>query len=219
MKDGRRLKDGRGPGVKSRLVAAVVTVALVAGCAQGAETRGSESKEALVEAYLTALQAGDSNAMLSLVKPGVEAQVEVADAIRKDGGRPLRDVAVSYLDEFGGVYVVATANATSVGDGSGLQVTIPMSRDNGRYYLALGQAPPTGNEADIVSPVAQSVSTTPSAQPSLPDPSRWNGDPRLASCTAVDQPPEIRILTVYELAHASDYRGRLPTASRLRCFD
>ena len=106
--------------MKSRLAAAVLALALVAGCAPSAQTRGSESKEALVEAYLTALQAGDSNAMLSLVKPGVEAQAEVADAIRKDGGRPLKDVTVSYLDEFGGVYIVATVSGTNAGDGSTL---------------------------------------------------------------------------------------------------
>ena len=140
--------------MKSWLAAAVLALALVAGCAPSAQTRGSESKEALVEAYLTALQAGDSNAMLSLVKPGVEAQLEVADAIRKDGSRPLRDVTVSYLDEFGGVYIVATVSGTNAGDGSTLQLTIPMSHDNGRYYLALGQAPPTGNEANTASPSA-----------------------------------------------------------------
>jgi hypothetical protein len=141
-------------GVKSWLVAALVAVALVAGCAPGAQTRGSESKEALVDAYLTALQAGDSNAMLSLVSPRVEARAEVADAIRKNGSRQLKDVTVSYLDEFGGVYIVATVNGTNAGDGSRLQVTIPMSSDNGRYYLALGQAAPTGNEAGIGSPSA-----------------------------------------------------------------
>ena len=141
-------------GAKSWLAAAVVTVALVAGCAQSTQTRGSESKEDLVEAYLTALQAGDSNAMLSLVGPRVEAQAEVADAIRKNGSRPLKDVTVSYLDEFGGAYVVATVNGTNAGDGSRLQVTIPIGHDNGRYYLALGQAAPTGSEADTVRPSA-----------------------------------------------------------------
>ena len=148
------MKDGRGLGVKSWLAAAVVAVALVAGCAPSTQTRGSESKEDLVEAYLTALQAGDSNAMLLLVSPRVEARAEVSDAIRKDGSRPLKDVTVSYLDEFGGVYIVATVNGTNAGDGSTLQLTIPMGRDNGRYYLGLGQAPPTGSEADTVRPSA-----------------------------------------------------------------
>jgi len=132
----------------------VVVVALAAGCAAGAETRGSESKEALVEAYLTALQAGDSNTMLALVDPRVEARVEVADAIRKNGSRRVKDVTVSYLDEFGGAYVVATVNGTNAGDGSRLQLTVPIGHDNGRYYLALGQAAPTGSEADTVSPSA-----------------------------------------------------------------
>ena len=66
--------------VKSWLVAVVAAVALVAGCAPNTQTRGSESKEALVEAYLTALQAGESSAMLSLVSTRVEAQAEAADA-------------------------------------------------------------------------------------------------------------------------------------------
>jgi hypothetical protein len=140
--------------VKSWLAAAVVAVALVAGCAPGAEMRGRESKEALVEAYLTALQAGDSNTMLALVSPRVEARAEVADAIRKNGSRQLKDVTVSYLDEFGGVYIVATVNGTNAGDGSRLQLTVPIGHDNGRYYLALGQAAPTGSEADTVSPSA-----------------------------------------------------------------
>jgi hypothetical protein len=140
--------------VKSRLLAAVVGLALVAGCGLGAETRGRESKEALVEAYLTARQAGDSNTMLSLVDPRVEARTEVADAIRKNGGVRLNDTTVSYLDEFGGVYIVATVNGTNAGDGSMLQVTIPMGRDGRRYYLALGQATPTGSEADPASPSA-----------------------------------------------------------------
>ena len=140
--------------MRSWLAAAVIAVALVAGCAPSTQTRGSESKEALVEAYLTALQAGDSNAMLSLVKPGVEARVEAADAIRKNGSRQLKDVTVSYLDEFGGIYIVATVIGTNAGDGSTLQLTIPMGRDNGRYYLGLGHAPPTGSEANIVSPSA-----------------------------------------------------------------
>ncbi len=136
--------------MKSWLVGAVVAFGLVAGCAPSAQTRGSESKEVLVEAYLTALQAGDSSAMLSLVSLRVEARAEVADAIRKNGGRPLKDVTVSYLDEFGGIYIVATVNGTNADDGSPLQLTIPMGHENGRYYLALGHAPPTGSEADTV---------------------------------------------------------------------
>ncbi len=141
--------------MKSWLVATLFVPVLVAGCLSGAETGGRESKEALVQAYLTALQAGDSNAMLSLVNPRVEAQEEVAGAIRKNGGQSLKDFTVSYLDEFGGIYIVATVDCANAGDGSELQLTIPMSRDNGRYYLALGQAAPTRSEADTVSPSAK----------------------------------------------------------------
>lgn len=140
--------------MKPWVAAVVIAVALVAGCGPGAQARGGESKEAMVEAYLAALQAADSNSMLMLVKPGVDAQADVADAIRTAGGRPLTGVTVSYLDEFGGTYIVATVGCTSVGDASSLQFTIPMTRDNGRYYLALGQAAPKGNEADTVRPSA-----------------------------------------------------------------
>jgi hypothetical protein len=46
--------------VKQWLLGGVIVLALVAGCTPAADTGGRESRESLVEAYLTALQAGDS---------------------------------------------------------------------------------------------------------------------------------------------------------------
>lgn len=61
---------------------------------------------------------------------------------------------MSYLDEFGGVFIVATVDGVIASDGSAFETTIPISRENGRYYLGLGQATPTGSEADTSSPSA-----------------------------------------------------------------
>jgi hypothetical protein len=130
------------------LLGGVIVLAMLA-----AETGGRESRESLVEAYLTALQAGDAEAMLSLVGPNVDARVAVADEIQRDGGKELKNVTVRYLEEFGSSMMVAV-NGVFAGDGSTFVTTIPMSRENGRYYLSLGQGTPTGNESDTSSPSA-----------------------------------------------------------------
>lgn len=136
------------------LLGGVIVLAMVAGCSPVADTGGQESRESLVKAYLTALQAGDAGAMLSLVGPTVDARADVADAIQHDGGKQLKNLTVRYLDEFEGIYIVATVQGLIAVDGSTFVMTIPMSRENGRYYLALGQGTPTGNESDTSSPSA-----------------------------------------------------------------
>lgn len=140
--------------IKQWVLVGAVAVAVAVGCIPAADTGGQESRESLVKAYLGALQAGDAIAMLSLVGPRVDARVEVADTIRMDGGKQLKDVTVSYLDEFGGAFIVATVNALIATDGSRFATTVAMGRANGRYYLTLGQATPTGNESDTSSPSA-----------------------------------------------------------------
>jgi hypothetical protein len=129
-----------------------IAILVVAACTLGAETPGRGSKEALVEAYLVALQASDSKAMLSLVDPRVEAGAEVAEALEEHGGVPLKDVTVSYLDEFGGSFIVATVKATNAIDGSSIEFTIPIGRADDRFQLALGLGTPTGSEANPASP-------------------------------------------------------------------
>jgi len=140
--------------IKTWVLVGAAVVAMAAGCTPAADRSGRESKESLVKAYLTALQAGDAGAMLSLVGPRVDARSDVADAIQQGGGKELKDVTVSYLDEFGGTFIVATVNGLIAGDGSPFQTTLPVVRENGRYYLALGQATPTGSESDTASPSA-----------------------------------------------------------------
>ena len=132
------------------LVCAAALV-LSAGCSGGVE-RGRETKEAVVQAYLTALQAKDSKALLALVSPQVDAQADVTRVIQADGGKPLKEVEVSYRDDFGGIYVVATVTGRVATGDSPFQTMIPISRVGDRCYLALGQAPPTGSEADTASP-------------------------------------------------------------------
>ena len=132
------------------LVCAAALV-LSAGCS-GGEDRGRQSKEAVVQTYLTALQAKDSTALLALVSPQVDAQADVTRVIQADGGKPLKGVEVSYRDDLGGIYVVATVTGRVATGDSPFQTTIPISRVGDRYYLALGQAPPTGSEAEPASP-------------------------------------------------------------------
>lgn len=142
--------------MKPWLLAAVIAVVLVAACTPSAEGRGRKSKEALVDAYLVALEASDSQAMLALTNPRVEARAEVDDVIRMHGGQQLKNVTVSYLldVDLGGSPIAATVNGTDASDGSPVELTIPIGRADDRYYLALGQAKPSGSEANPASPSA-----------------------------------------------------------------
>ena len=144
--------------MKSRLLATLVAAVLVVGCAPTAQVPGGgrDSKEALVDAYLAALQADNSNAMLLLIDPRVDARSDVVAVLEKNGGQRLADPTARYVDEFGGAYIIATVACTNVTNGSKIQLTVPVSHSNGRYYLALGQAPPSGSEAGIASPSPRS---------------------------------------------------------------
>ena len=135
------------------LLGGVIILSLVVGCTPAADAGGRESRESLVEAYLTALQTGDAEAMLLLVPPNVDARADVANAIQRDGGKELKNVTVRYLEQFGSSMMVAV-NGVFAGDGSTFQTTIPMTWESRRYYLALGQGTPTGNESDTSSPSA-----------------------------------------------------------------
>jgi len=140
--------------VKSWQFAAVVTSLLVAACSPDSGGRGRASTEAVVAADLVALEASDHGSMLTLTSPRVGARTDVDGVIRTSGGLRVTNVTVSCVDEFGGAYIVATVNGTKTGDGSKVELTIPMGRDDSRYYLALGEAEPSGNEADPASPSA-----------------------------------------------------------------
>jgi hypothetical protein len=63
----------------------------------------------------------------------------------------LHDTRVSYLDDFDGVYVVATVSGRG-DDGTTYEIRVPISRVDDDYYLALGQATPSGSEAIPESP-------------------------------------------------------------------
>lgn len=142
--------------MRTRRAAATIAIAvclvMIAACTATAEPRGRDSRDAVARGYLDALRGNDAGAMLALTNPGVDARSAVGDAITNDGGKALRDVRVSYLDEFGGDYVVALVHGTLVSSGADFETRIPISRIAGRYYLALGQANPSGAEASTAIP-------------------------------------------------------------------
>jgi hypothetical protein len=110
------------------------------------------SRDAVVQAYLDALARRDGDAIAKLVPATVDARRDIAVALAQYGGLRFADKTVTYLDEFGGVYVVAAVVGTGADDSLRHQVNVPVSRINGRYFLALGQAAPSGSEANPRSP-------------------------------------------------------------------
>ena len=138
------------------LVTVVAALTLVS-CAVTQSTppeasRGAATRDALVDAYLTALASRDTQALTALVDPAVDARADVAALITASGGTLLGNHAVAWRDEFGGIFVVATVTGTNAGSNQPTSLTIPISRKAGRFYLALGSADLRGSDSSISSP-------------------------------------------------------------------
>jgi hypothetical protein len=142
-----------------KVLAGALLLAVAAACSVGPAgldaspaARGRETRELVVQDYITGLERSDAAAITLLISPQVDASRDIAAAVRKSGGQPLRDVETTYLDEFGGKYVVATVVGVGANDGEPHEVRVPIARVGSRYYLALGEAAPNGSEANPRSP-------------------------------------------------------------------
>jgi hypothetical protein len=137
------------------LLTAMALTAVVTGCSGVPGGRpasaGLAARQALVANYLDALERRDEAAIKALVSPGVDASADIAQALGTYGGIKLHDTRATWLDEFDGIFVVATIRGTG-DDGLAYEIRVPMGRDDGRYYLGLGQAAPTGSESSPESP-------------------------------------------------------------------
>ena len=145
---------GRQPRIRSA-IAMVLLTAVAAGCSllPVASTSSSSrtARDAVVADYLGALERRDAAAIEAMVSPRVDASADIVQVLERYGGVRLHGVQTTWLDEFGGSYVVATVTAAGE-DGAAYEIRVPMSWSDGRYYLALGQAPPRGSEAKPESP-------------------------------------------------------------------
>jgi hypothetical protein len=74
----------------------------------------------------------------------------MASALAANGGIVLEAPTIAWLDEFGGIYQVATVGGTSAGEPR--QIQVPVSRVGGRYFLAIGSALPSGPVTNPASP-------------------------------------------------------------------
>jgi hypothetical protein len=142
-----------------RLLIAAAVVLTAAACSQPQPAtlgptplQGLASRDAVVQAYLDGLAQRDAAAIAKLVPATVDARQDIAAALGRYGGLRFADKTITYLDEFGGIYAVATVIGTGADDSLRHEVKVPVARVNGRYFLALGQAGPTGSEASPSSP-------------------------------------------------------------------
>ena len=146
--------EPQAPRVRALVVAAILVLAAGCGSAPAGPTQplaGRETRERIVQDYLAGLERRDGPAIAWLVSPRVDAAADIRRALASDGGMRLREVTIAWLDEFGGIYVVATV--TGIGQDSAKHViNVPIARANGRYYLGLGEATPSGWEANPASP-------------------------------------------------------------------
>jgi hypothetical protein len=149
-----------------------------------ADDRGDEEFERLIAARLSARAQANSSEVLALL-----------DFARTVPGRRRRRIPRVGLLAAALPVVLLAALAVGLLPGVGTTSTAqPTTR-------ASASATPT-------TVVSAAPSSAPSLLASLPDPSAWSNDPRLASCGQNQATP---LLTVVELPHASDYIQRLPS--------
>ncbi len=133
----------------------VLLMAVPSGCSllplASPSSSSQTARDVMVAEYLGALERRDGAAIRAMVSPRVDASADIVQVLERYGGVRLHDVQAMWLDEFEGSYVVATVTAAGE-DGSTYEIRVPMSWSDGRYYLALGQAPPRGSEANPESP-------------------------------------------------------------------
>src|SRR4029079_6056385 len=109
--------------------------------------RGAASREALGDAFLTSRAAGDSQALIALTDPVVDARSDVAALIGSSGGVRMAEPVIAWRDEFGGVDVGATVTGSHRASRVSATVTVPISRKADRFYLALGSANLGGSDS------------------------------------------------------------------------
>jgi ketosteroid isomerase-like protein len=133
-----------------------LTVAVAAGSPSGCSAPDQASPDAakareVVTSYLEAVEAGDAEAVASLVTPGNEASLEVADRMARFGRRAAANADVDYVDDFGGqvMHVTITDPAAS---GGAARETLQLVAEDGQWYAALGQARQARPGASSVEP-------------------------------------------------------------------
>ncbi|HEX2755580.1 MAG TPA: hypothetical protein VHM48_08960, partial [Candidatus Limnocylindrales bacterium] len=94
----------------------MLLIAVAAGCSllpvASPSSPGQAAREALVTDYLGALERRDAAAIEAMVSPAVDASADIAQVLEQYGGVRLHELRATWLDEFGGSYVVATATGT-----------------------------------------------------------------------------------------------------------
>ncbi|MFF3399802.1 hypothetical protein ACFYW6_14905 [Streptomyces sp. NPDC002659] len=123
-------------------VAAGVVPLLVAGCSHddAGAPAGTTSERGAVDAYISALNARDPDALAGLAPPGNEAAKEAAALVDAKGGRSLTIKSVDISHEFGPDF--AAARVVSRGeDGKELRDDLTLSRNSGHWYVAIGENP------------------------------------------------------------------------------
>ena len=110
---------------------AVVVAAVALGCSVQTTTQGRGTRDEVVAGYLDALRRQDAGAMASLVGPGIDARSDINAVMQADGGLTLDGITLSYLDEFGGLYVIVTV-AGKASDGSTQELEVRIAKEDGR---------------------------------------------------------------------------------------
>jgi hypothetical protein len=159
----RRLPRGRAPVRATWLFAVVATSIVAVGCSLVSPASTGPNiqarREALVAAFVGALERRDEAALAGMVDPVVDATADIAALITAHGGIPFQEVDVGWgpLD-FGEQVRNATIQATPA-DGTPHIIKLTIAWDGTQARLALGSAPGLDPGADTASPSVDAEAT------------------------------------------------------------
>ncbi|MEU0272613.1 hypothetical protein [Streptomyces sp. NPDC006307] len=93
-----------------------------------------------MNAYVAALNAGDTSALAALAPPGNEADAEAAERVEASGGRGLKVTRVDIAHDFGPDFATADLSGTDK-DGKRYSERLALSRHEQAWFVALGENP------------------------------------------------------------------------------
>ncbi|WP_283133179.1 hypothetical protein [Rhizohabitans arisaemae] len=126
---------------KIRTSAGVLTaftgLLLLTGCS--GDANGADTPRDVVDAYVTALNEEDTEALNRLIPPGNNADAEIEELLKAHGGKEitLSEAAITSED----FRKVATARLSGVGTAGSYSETLTITQNGDRWYVALGRNP------------------------------------------------------------------------------
>lgn len=143
---------------KSTLI--LLLLLIISGCSSGAfnpTRKGQDSPQQIVDLYLSALQSGDEQLLVSLIMPGYDAESAIQNKIQHYGNTKLTDVQIEYLPTESSYFVTANLRAKSTDETdttTDITDQLHLQKQDEEWFIILGT--PTNAPSPAPTPATSS---------------------------------------------------------------